>query len=77
MGDEAKKIKSSIEEEGGFPGEIIDNLNDMSSVVSKAKGISGPGDVVILSPACASFGMFKNYVDRGEQFKKAVSNLLN
>ncbi|MBV6643115.1 MAG: UDP-N-acetylmuramoyl-L-alanine--D-glutamate ligase [Cyclobacteriaceae bacterium] len=35
-----------------------------------------PGDVVLLSPACASFDLFKNYEDRGEQFKKAVKSLV-
>ena len=37
--------------------------------------IARPGDVVILSPAAASFDMFKSYADRGEQFIKAVDEL--
>jgi UDP-N-acetylmuramoylalanine--D-glutamate ligase len=37
--------------------------------------LASPGDVVLLSPACASFDLFNNYEDRGNQFKKAVRNL--
>lgn len=47
---------------------------------AKAVEIAGkqanPGDVVLLSPACASFDLFKNYMDRGDQFKQAVEALL-
>lgn len=47
----------------------------MFEIVSKAAAAASPGDVVILSPACASFGMFKNYQDRGEKFINAVDLL--
>ena len=47
----------------------------MREVVVSAALEAEPGDVVILSPACASFGMFKNYKDRGEQFKREVEAL--
>jgi UDP-N-acetylmuramoylalanine--D-glutamate ligase len=37
--------------------------------------MSKPGEAVLLSPACASFDLFKNYEDRGRQFKAAVKQL--
>jgi UDP-N-acetylmuramoylalanine--D-glutamate ligase len=47
----------------------------MRETVARAEEVAEPGDVVILSPACASFGMFKNYKDRGNQFIAAVEEL--
>ena len=47
----------------------------MREVVQKAAEIAELGDVVLLSPACASFDMFVNYKDRGKQFKAAVKKL--
>lgn len=44
--------------------------------VTKAFAWAQPGDVVLLSPACASFDLFKNYEDRGNQFKESVQNLM-
>ena len=43
--------------------------------VQAAFRLATPGDVVLLSPACASFDLFKNYEDRGKQFKQAVKSL--
>lgn len=56
-----------------FP--VVEGATSMEQIVKAAEKLAKPGDVVILSPACASFDMFKNYKDRGEQFKKAVESL--
>jgi len=47
----------------------------MKDIVDEAAKLAEPGDVVLLSTACASFDMFKNYKDRGEQFRSAVMAL--
>jgi UDP-N-acetylmuramoylalanine--D-glutamate ligase len=48
---------------------MVDNMKDAMALAKKA---AKPGDVVLLSTGCASFGCFKNYKERGDQFKKAV-----
>ena len=44
----------------------------MEEIFKAAEDSANPGDVIFLSPASASFGMFKNYKDRGNQFKSQV-----
>jgi UDP-N-acetylmuramoylalanine--D-glutamate ligase len=70
MGIDNKKIHEA------FEGKV--NIVDTASAeeaVAAAYGLASPGDAVLLSPACASFDLFKNYEDRGTQFKQAVKNL--
>jgi len=75
IGLEWKRIKAQfIIQNSEF--RIIESCRSMREIVQKAVSISNPGDVVLLSPACASFDMFKNYKDRGDQFKEEVHNLL-
>lgn len=71
IGDEGKKIAQLIDSKQY----VIMEETSMSEIVKTAKEYAQPGDVVILSPACASFGMFKNYKDRGDQFIAAVNQL--
>jgi UDP-N-acetylmuramoylalanine--D-glutamate ligase len=47
----------------------------MEQIVDAARSAAQPGDVVLLSTGCASFGMFKDYKDRGNQFKAVVKAL--
>jgi len=55
--------------------DLIVSTDNIIDVVSSAYKISKPGDVVLLSPACASFDLFKNFEDRGNKFKEEVRKL--
>jgi UDP-N-acetylmuramoylalanine--D-glutamate ligase len=55
----------------------IEMADSLEEAVLKAARSAEEGDAVLLSPACASFDMFKSYADRGERFQRAVLNLAN
>ncbi len=71
IGKDNSRIYDSLEEDA----QIIVNSSSMRDAVEIASHLSQKGDTVLLSPACASFDWFKNFEDRGEQFKEAVMNL--
>ncbi len=73
-GDEADNIVAACRKVGFLNFEIINN-SSMDNLVLRATELAEPGGIVLLSPACASFGLYKNYIDRGEQFIKAVNKL--
>ena len=54
---------------------LIEDARSMEEAVRKASRLAQQGDTVLLSPCCASFDLFKNYEDRGNQFKQCVRNL--
>lgn len=59
-------------------GNVVDmmvEVDNMKDAVNTSKHLAEKGDVVLLAPACASFDLFKNYEDRGIQFKEEVRNL--
>ncbi|HRD56500.1 MAG TPA: UDP-N-acetylmuramoyl-L-alanine--D-glutamate ligase [Ferruginibacter sp.] len=71
MGTDNRKIHEAF-------GDIVSlmvNTENSTDAVKAAFHFANKGDVVLLSPACASFDLFKNYEDRGNQFKKAVKEL--
>jgi UDP-N-acetylmuramoylalanine--D-glutamate ligase len=71
MGTENRKIHEAF----GDIMPLMVNTENAKDAVSAAFHFASKGDVVLLSPACASFDLFKNYEDRGNQFKQAVKEL--
>ena len=73
LGVDNSKIHAAFEDIVGS--ENITDTGSADAAVKAASRFASPGDVVLLSPCCASFDLFSCYEDRGEQFKAAVRNL--
>ncbi len=73
IGQTADKIEQSVRKTGKIP--PIYRANSLAEAVKKAAEISAAGDVVLLSPACASYDMFVNFVQRGNMFAELVKQL--
>lgn len=71
MGADNRKIHEAF----GSTVSLMVNTNSAEEAVQAAFHFANKGDVVLLSPACASFDLFKNYEDRGNQFKQSVKSL--
>ena len=71
LGTDNRKIHEAF---GNTMGTIV-NTSTAAEAVHAAFHFAGKGDVVLLSPACPSFDLFKNYEDRGNQFKQVVKDL--
>lgn len=72
LGQTKEKIAKEAEECGFHDIILVDTFEE--AVMTCVK-LAGPGDAVLLSPACASWGMFKNYEERGDKFKEIVNSL--
>ncbi len=71
LGIDNKKIIDTF----GNVVDVMIEVDNMVDAVQMSQRLAEKGDAVLLSPACASFDLFENYEDRGNQFKKAVQNL--
>ena len=71
LGVDNKKLHKEF---GGLVDTILDTAS-AEEAVKAAYALGRPGDVVLLSPACASFDLFKNFEERGNQFKRAIFEL--
>ncbi|HNL37303.1 MAG TPA: UDP-N-acetylmuramoyl-L-alanine--D-glutamate ligase, partial [Agitococcus sp.] len=70
LGEDAEKIDQAVRAD--IPKVHVSSL---VAAVQQAQQLAKEGDAILLSPACASFDMFKHYEDRGEQFVLAVQHL--
>ena len=71
LGEDNTKLHSAF----GKAVDVIVNTNNIHDAVRMAYQLGAPGDVVLLSPACASFDLFQNFEDRGMKFKEEVIKL--
>ncbi len=72
-GTATAKLERSVRAAGDAA--IVGPVGSMAAALAQAQALAGPGDAVLLSPGCASFGLFANEFDRGDQFKRAVRSL--
>ena len=70
MGQAAGLIQTAL---GGSTSTL--RAKSMAQAVNQARQAASPGDVVLLSPGCASFDMYDSYAQRGEDFRREVLNL--
>ena len=74
IGASRERLASALREQG-YDNFTLSDAGTMPEVVAAATALAQDGDAVVLSPAFASFDMFKNFEDRGNQFNEAVEAL--
>jgi UDP-N-acetylmuramoylalanine--D-glutamate ligase len=74
QGEAGPRIAGFLEDAGH--GGLVERLGDLRSAVARAAEVARAGDVVLLSPGCASFDQFAGYAERGEEFARLVREVL-
>lgn len=79
FGEEARAIEEAVreaqEKAGGLKSPFIKGVHDLEEAVNLAAQVGQRGDVVLLSPACTSFDLYRDFAERGEHFKDLVRKL--
>jgi len=75
VGATAPKIKASVLDCDSVEKPVMYEYEDFEEAIRGAAGIAEAGDVVIMSPASASFDLFKNFMERGERFREIINSL--
>jgi UDP-N-acetylmuramoylalanine--D-glutamate ligase len=76
-GATSEKIESIVKGTVGYSSDLLPiiNVNTLEHAVNAAKSVAEKGDIITLSPACASFDSYKNFEERGNAFKNIVNAL--
>jgi UDP-N-acetylmuramoylalanine--D-glutamate ligase len=74
-GTATTKLVMALKDAGVPESKLAWPFNDFSEAVVTAQALARSGDLVVLSPGCASFGMFTHEFDRGQQFRDIVNKL--
>ena len=78
MGKTSKKIYDAVTSELAKDPDVvfpIYRVSTLEQAVDRARKLAKPGEIVLFSPASASFDMFRNFAERGKEFKKCVNDL--